>query len=74
MAGNPTERLQWKEPLHSLEIELQQDFGLTPIRAKAHFSPHLPRFHGTPRDLRGFPPMDASDRRDSRIFFPYPRA
>jgi hypothetical protein len=35
MAGNPVERLQWKEPLHSLEVELQQEFGLSPISAKA---------------------------------------
>ena len=35
MAGTPTERLQWKEPLHSLEVELQHDFGLNPVHAKA---------------------------------------
>ena len=35
MGGDATERLRWKEPLHSLEVELQQDYGLTPVSSRA---------------------------------------
>jgi len=35
MGGNATDRLRWKEPLHSLEVELQRDFGLTPVSSRA---------------------------------------
>ncbi len=35
MGGRAEERLRWKEPLHSLEIELQRDYGLTPVSARA---------------------------------------
>ncbi len=35
MGGNEIERLQWKEPLHSLEVELQRDYGLTVIASRA---------------------------------------
>jgi hypothetical protein len=35
MGGNESERLSWKEPLHSLEIELQRDYGLTPVASQA---------------------------------------
>ena len=35
MGGNTEERLRWKEPLHSLEIELQGEFGLSPVASRA---------------------------------------
>ena len=35
MGGTPQERLRWKEPLHSLEIELQGEYGLTPVASRA---------------------------------------
>ena len=35
MGGDESERLSWKEPLHSLEIELQRDYGLTPVASQA---------------------------------------
>lgn len=35
MGGSAAERLQWKEPLHSLEVELQQDYGLSLISSRA---------------------------------------
>jgi hypothetical protein len=35
MGGDPTERLQWKNHLHSLEVELQSDFGLSPVASRA---------------------------------------
>lgn len=35
MGGKPEERLRCKEPFHSLEVELQREFGLTPIGSKA---------------------------------------
>jgi len=35
MAGDADERLSWKEPIHSLQVELQQDFGLSLVESKA---------------------------------------
>lgn len=35
MGGDQRDRLRWKEPLHSLKIELQNDFGLSPVSSKA---------------------------------------
>jgi hypothetical protein len=35
MGGKASERLSWKEPLHSLEIELQRDFGLSLVSSRA---------------------------------------
>ncbi len=35
MGGNASERLSWKEPLHSLSVELQADFGLSAVSSKA---------------------------------------
>lgn len=35
MGGDPSDRLRWKEPLYSLEVELQRDFGLTPVSSRA---------------------------------------
>ena len=35
MGGRPEDRLQWKEALHSLEIELERDFGLSKISSRA---------------------------------------
>ena len=35
MGGTPEDRLRWKEPLHSFEIELQGEFGLTPVASRA---------------------------------------
>jgi len=35
LGGNSPERLKWKEPFHSLLIELQEEFGLSPVAARA---------------------------------------
>jgi hypothetical protein len=35
MGGRAAERLGWKEPLHSLRIELERDFGLSAISSRA---------------------------------------
>ena len=35
MGGTPRDRLRWKEPLHSLEVELQHDYGLTVVCSRA---------------------------------------
>lgn len=35
MGGKPKERLSWKEPLHSLGVELERDYGLSPVQGKA---------------------------------------
>lgn len=35
MGGNASERLSWKEPLHSLEVELEREFGLNPVQCRA---------------------------------------
>lgn len=35
MGGTTEERLRWKEPLHSLQIELQSEFGLSPVASRA---------------------------------------
>ncbi len=35
MGGKAEERLGWKEPVHSLEVELQRDFGLSPVGSRA---------------------------------------
>jgi hypothetical protein len=35
MGGRAEERLRWKEPLHSLEVELQGDYGLSPVCSRA---------------------------------------
>ena len=35
MGGNTEERLRWKEPLHSFEVELQGEFGLSPVASRA---------------------------------------
>ena len=34
MGGKPKERLLWKEPLHSLGVELEQEYGLSPVQGK----------------------------------------
>ncbi len=35
MGGKPEDRLRWKEPLHSLGVELERDFGLSAIASRA---------------------------------------
>jgi hypothetical protein len=35
MGGRPEERLQRKEAPHSLEIELERDFGLSVVASRA---------------------------------------
>jgi hypothetical protein len=35
MGGKAEERLSWKEPLHSLEVELERDFGLSLVSSRA---------------------------------------
>lgn len=35
MGGTEIDRLRWKEPLHSLEVELQRDYGLTVVASRA---------------------------------------
>ena len=35
MGGKAEERLSWKEPMHSLEVELQRDFGLSVVASRA---------------------------------------
>jgi hypothetical protein len=35
MGGTAEDRASWKEPLHSLEIELERDFGLSPVTSRA---------------------------------------
>lgn len=35
MGGSPRERLGWKEPLHSLRVELERDYGLSVIESRA---------------------------------------
>ncbi|OGV88240.1 MAG: hypothetical protein A3K19_11595 [Lentisphaerae bacterium RIFOXYB12_FULL_65_16] len=35
MGGQEQDRLSWKEPLHSLEIELQHEFGLSLVSSRA---------------------------------------
>jgi hypothetical protein len=35
MGGKAEERLRWKEPLHSLEVELRREFGLSPVCSRA---------------------------------------
>ena len=35
LGGRADERLRWKEPLHSLEVELQRDYGLSVIASRA---------------------------------------
>jgi len=35
MGGSTIERLRWKEPLHSLEVELQRDYGLSVVASRA---------------------------------------
>lgn len=35
MGGKPEDRLHWKEPLHSLGVELERDFGLSSIASRA---------------------------------------
>lgn len=35
MGGDAEQRLAWKEPLQALEVELQRDFGLTPVASRA---------------------------------------
>jgi len=35
MGGRAEERLGWKEPLHSLEVELERDFGLSLVGSRA---------------------------------------
>jgi hypothetical protein len=31
MGGTAEDRLRWKEPLHSFEVELQREFGLSVV-------------------------------------------
>jgi len=35
LAGDPTNRLAWEEPLHSLQVGLQRDYGLSAISSRA---------------------------------------
>lgn len=35
MGGRAQERLAWKEPTHSLQVELQREFGLSPVASRA---------------------------------------
>jgi len=35
MGGKAEERLRWKNPLHSLEVELRGEFGLSPVCCRA---------------------------------------
>jgi len=35
MGGKPEDRLRWKEPLHSLGVELERDYGLSAIASRA---------------------------------------
>ena len=35
MGGDVVDRLGWKEPLHSLEVELQAEYGLSPVASRA---------------------------------------
>jgi hypothetical protein len=35
VGGRPDERLRWKEPLHSLQVELRREFGLSPVCSRA---------------------------------------
>jgi hypothetical protein len=35
MGGHASERLSWKEPLHSLSVELQTDYGLSVVNSRA---------------------------------------
>ena len=35
MGGDVIDRLGWKEPLHSLEVELQSEYGLSPVASRA---------------------------------------
>ena len=35
MGGSAEDRLRWKEPLHSLEVELQRDYGLSVVASRA---------------------------------------
>ena len=35
MGGKTEERLSWKEPMHSLEVELEREYGLSPVQARA---------------------------------------
>lgn len=35
MGGKPEDRLLWKEPLHSLEVELEREYGLSPVQGRA---------------------------------------
>ena len=35
MGGDRVERWSWKEPLHSLQVELEGEYGLSPVAAKA---------------------------------------
>lgn len=35
MGGDVVDRLGWKEPLHSLEVELQVEYGLSPVASRA---------------------------------------
>lgn len=35
MGGDPGDRLRWKEPLHSLGVELERDYGLSSIASRA---------------------------------------
>jgi len=35
MGGQASERHRWKEPLHSLEVELRREFGLSPVGSRA---------------------------------------
>jgi hypothetical protein len=35
MGGSPSERLRWKEPLHSIQVELKNEFGLSPVSSRA---------------------------------------
>jgi hypothetical protein len=56
MGGSAEERLQWKEPLHSFEIELQRDFGLSPVASQAlvrRLGEYIETYVGTSGSGRG---------------------
>ena len=70
MGGSAEERLAWKEPLQSLEVELQQDFGLSPVASRAlvrRLGEFLEIYSGNREDSRGagqvcYPAVAAGER------------
>jgi len=69
MGGTPEDRLRWKEPLHSFEIELQGEFGLSPalVRRYREWLQRVDRAEHQPvleRLLRRFGPIELSGAED----------